>query len=114
MTHCPFCKIIDRQLPARIVFEDERAIAFEDINPQAPTHSLVIPKKHIESLNSLSSEDEELVGYLLAVAAKIAKQKGIDEIGYRTVINTNIQAGQTVYHLHIHLLGGRIMRWPPG
>lgn len=114
MEDCLFCEIINRQRPARIVYENERVLAFEDIRPQAPTHTLIIPKKHIPSLNDMSSEDNELVGYLFYTAKELAKQKGIDQSGFRTVINTNQQAGQTVYHLHVHLLGGRPMKWPPG
>jgi histidine triad (HIT) family protein len=114
MLRCEFCQIIARQKPARILFEDERCMVFEDINPQAPQHFLVVPRKHISSLNVGESCEEGLLGHLLAVAIKMAKEKGIDGTGYRTVINTNSEGGQTIYHLHLHVLGGRRMKWPPG
>jgi histidine triad (HIT) family protein len=109
-----FNKIISREIPATIVFEDDLCLAFRDINPQAPTHILLIPKKEIESLNDLSDADAALMGHLMIVAPKIAKAEGIAERGYRVVINTNAQAGQTVPHVHLHILGGRAMQWPPG
>ena len=114
MADCLFCKIIDRKIPADIVFEDQRVLAFADINPQAPTHVLVIPKRHIESLNHVSTEDDQLVGEVVRRAALIAKDRGLADGGFRTVINTNRDAGQTVFHIHVHLLGGRPMHWPPG
>src|SRR5215471_19731786 len=114
MADCLFCKIIDRKIPSSIVYEDERVFAFNDINPQAPTHVLVIPKRHIESLNEISTEDDQIVGELVRRAAAIAKERGISAGGYRTVFNTNREAGQTVFHIHLHLLGGRAMHWPPG
>ena len=114
MADCLFCKIIERKIPANIVFEDQRVLAFADINPQAPTHVLVIPKRHIESLNDVGTEDDQLVGELLRRAALIAKEKGLSAGGFRTVINTNKDAGQTVFHIHVHMLGGRPMHWPPG
>jgi histidine triad (HIT) family protein len=114
MADCLFCKIIQRTIPASVVYEDERVLAFNDINPQAPTHVLVIPKRHIESLNELGTEDDRLVGELVRRAAAIAKERGISNGGYRTVFNTNREAGQTVFHVHLHLLGGRSMHWPPG
>ena len=114
MPDCLFCKIIAREIPASIVYEDDRVIAFNDINPQAPTHVLVIPKRHIESLNEISTEDDQIVGELVRRAAAIAKERGISAGGYRTVFNTNREAGQTVFHIHLHLLGGRSMHWPPG
>ena len=114
MSDCLFCKIIDRAIPASIVYEDERILAFSDINPQAPTHILVVPKRHIASLNDLSAEDDLLVGELVRRAAAIAASRGISAGGYRTVFNTNRDAGQTVFHIHLHLLGGRSMHWPPG
>ncbi|MGH1461595.1 MAG: histidine triad nucleotide-binding protein [Neptuniibacter sp.] len=110
---CLFCKIINKEIPADIVYEDEHVIAFNDISPQAPTHALIIPRKHIATLNELQEEDEKLVGHMLTVAAKIAKQTGFDETGYRTVFNCNPHGGQTVYHIHLHLLGGKPMGWPP-
>ena len=114
MADCLFCKIVRREIPGKIVFEDEALLAFEDINPQAPTHVLVIPKRHIESLNVLEASDDGIVGEIVRRAAAIAKDRGIAAGGYRTVFNTNRDAGQTVFHIHLHLLGGRSMTWPPG
>lgn len=114
MSECIFCKIIDRKIPARIVYEDERALAFEDVNPQAPVHTLIIPKKHIPTIMDIGDEDGGLIGHLVAVANRIAKDRGIAERGYRIVNNCNHESGQTVYHIHFHLLGGRRMHWPPG
>ena len=114
MSDCLFCKIISRQIPGSIVFEDERVLAFNDINPQAPTHVLIIPKRHIASLNDLTPDDDGIVGELARRAAAIAAERGIAAGGYRTVFNTNRDAGQTVFHIHLHLLGGRPMAWPPG
>lgn len=113
MLGCIFCQIIDRRKPATIYYEDDQCITFQDTNPKAPVHLLVVPRKHISSLNDGKGE-EQLLGHLLTVAARAAKEKGIDGTGYRTVINTNAEAGQTVFHLHVHVLGGRILRWPPG
>jgi len=109
-----FKKIIDREIPADIVYEDDRCLAFRDINPQAPTHILIIPKKEIESMEKAQPEDQDILGYLLLKAKDIAEQEGISKEGFRLVINTNANAGQAVYHLHVHLLGGRPMNWPPG
>ena len=114
MTDCLFCRIISRELHATIVYEDEHIVAFNDINPQAPTHVLVLPRRHIASLNELMPDDDQLVGEMIRRAAAIAKQRGISTGGYRTVFNTNSDAGQTVFHIHLHLLGGRQMHWPPG
>ncbi len=114
MADCLFCKIIKREIPASIVYEDDRMLAFNDINPQAPTHVLVVPKRHIESLNELAAGDDGMVGEVVRRAAAIAKERGISESGFRTVFNTNRGAGQTVFHIHLHLLGGRSMAWPPG
>ena len=111
---CIFCKIVAGEIPAAKVYEDERAVAFRDINPQAPTHALVIPRAHVASLNEASEADEALLGHLLLVAARVAREEGHSEGGYRTVINTGAQAGQTVFHVHVHLLGGRSLAWPPG
>jgi histidine triad (HIT) family protein len=111
---CLFCRIIAREIPASIVFEDDRMIAFNDINPQAPTHVLIVPKRHIETLNALEPGDDQLVGELARRAAAIARERGFSERGYRVVFNTNREAGQTVFHIHLHLLGGRPMTWPPG
>jgi histidine triad (HIT) family protein len=114
MSDCLFCKIINREIKGAIVYEDDRVLAFNDINPQAPTHVLVVPKRHIASLNDLTPEDDQLVGELARRAAAIARERGISAGGYRTVFNTNRDAGQTVFHIHLHLLGGRGMQWPPG
>ncbi len=114
MFGCLFCQIVAREKPARILYEDELCVAFEDIHPKAPVHVLVIPRKHMVSLNDDLSQDEAIVGHLMAVAGKVAKSKGVDGTGYRTVINTNAEAGQTIFHLHVHVLGGRTLGWPPG
>jgi histidine triad (HIT) family protein len=111
---CIFCKIVAGEIPAAKIFEDDRAVAFRDINPQAPTHALVIPRAHVASLNEASADDEALLGHLLLVAARVARDEGQADGGYRTVINTGAEAGQTVFHLHVHLLGGRSLTWPPG
>ena len=114
MADCLFCKIIRREIPATLVYEDDRVVAFNDINPQAPTHVLVVPKRHIATLNELSTEDDRLVGELVRRATAIAGERGLSAGGYRTVFNTNRDAGQTVFHIHLHLLGGRSLEWPPG
>ena len=114
MSDCLFCKVVNREIPASIVYEDDRVLAFRDINPQAPTHLLVVPKQHIDSLNDLTSEHDAIVGELVRRAAAIAKTLGISAGGFRPVFNTNRDAGQTVFHIHLHLLGGRPMHWPPG
>jgi len=114
MSETIFGKIINREISADIVYEDDETLAFRDVNPQAPVHVLIIPKRAIATLNDLVSEDAELVGKLHLVAKKLAEQEGIAEDGYRTVINCNADGGQSVFHLHLHLLGGRAMRWPPG
>ncbi len=108
-----FQKIIDRKIPADIVYEDDRCLAFRDVNPQAPVHVLIIPRKVIPTHDAVTEEDRELIGHLHLVAARLAKQLGIDD-GYRLVVNCRERAGQTVPHLHMHLLGGRDLRWPPG
>ena len=109
-----FKKIIEREIPADIVYEDDRCLAFRDIDPKAPEHVLVIPKKEIASMAEARPEDKELLGHMLLMASDIARDLGVSEDGYRLVINTNRQGGQEVYHLHIHLLAGRQMEWPPG
>lgn len=114
MPDCLFCKIISREIPGKIVYEDDRVLAFEDINPQAPTHVLVVPKRHIDSLNELAPEDDGIVGEVVRRAAAIAKERGLSARGYRVLFNTNRDAGQTVFHIHLHLLGGRSFHWPPG
>lgn len=111
---CLFCGIVKRKVPAKIVHEDETALAFEDINPKAPVHILVIPKLHIERVSDIRENDSELVGHLLSIANLIAESRKIGESGYRIVINCNKDAGQEVFHLHLHLLGGRKFSWPPG
>jgi histidine triad (HIT) family protein len=112
--NCLFCRIIAGEIPSKKVYEDELAFAFHDINPQAPTHILIVPKKHIASLNEASSDDQALLGRLTLIAPKLAEQLGVADGGYRMVINSGVGAGQSVWHIHIHLLGGRIMGWPPG
>jgi histidine triad (HIT) family protein len=112
--NCLFCNILAQQIPAEIVHQDESSIVIRDINPQAPTHLLVIPRDHIESLDEASQKDEALLGHLLRVGARVANAAGLAEAGYRTVINNGAGAGQSVFHLHVHVLGGRSMNWPPG
>jgi len=114
MSGCIFCQVAAREKPAKILYEDGQCLVFEDIHPQAPVHLLVIPRKHIRSLNEDLDGDQALLGHLLTVAGRMAKEQGIDSTGFRTVINTNAEAGQTVFHLHVHILGGRILHWPPG
>ena len=112
MTDCLFCRIIGRLIPAKIVHEDDRVLAFDDVNPAAPVHVLVVPKIHVSTLNDLG--DESLAGHLLAVTAKVAGELGVAGPGYRVVVNVNRDAMQSVFHLHIHLIGGRPLGWPPG
>jgi len=114
MDQCIFCRIIEHRLPARIVFEDDETVAFEDTNPQAPVHTLIVPRKHLTSLKDATPDDASLLGRLFMVAAQLARERGLEPKGYRTVINTGSGAGQSVFHLHLHLLGGRVFRWPPG
>jgi histidine triad (HIT) family protein len=114
MDQCIFCRIIERRVPARIVFEDDEIVAFEDANPQAPIHTLIVPRKHLTSLKDATPDDAPLLGRLFMVAAQLARERGLEAKGYRTVINTGLWAGQSVFHLHLHLLGGRVFRWPPG
>ena len=111
---CLFCKIVAGDVPADVVLTTGHAVAFRDINPQAPTHALVIPRAHIASLNEAVEDDESLLGHLLRVAARVAREAGHAEGGFRTVVNTNADAGQTVFHVHVHVLGGRKLTWPPG
>jgi len=111
---CLFCKIIAGQIPAKVAYQDDKCLAFYDINPQAPVHFLVIPREHIASLKEANNTQNELLGHLLTSAAKIASDLGIAESGFRTVINTGAEAGQTVFHIHVHVLGGRSLTWPPG
>jgi len=114
MSDCIFCKIVSGEIPGDIVYENDDVLAFRDLNPQAPTHILVIPRRHIATINDLQDEDAELLGKMYLAAKEIAKSEGIDEVGYRTIMNCNAGAGQTVFHIHLHVLGGRQMTWPPG
>ena len=114
MPDCLFCKIIAGEIKGAIVYQDERVVAFKDINPQAPMHVLVVPRRHIATLNDLAPEDDGLVGELTRRAAALAKEQGYGDRGYRTVFNCNADAGQTVFHIHMHVLGGRRLTWPPG
>lgn len=114
MEDCIFCKIINKEIPASIVYEDETMIAFEDINPQAPVHILLIPKEHFPSLNEIPDGKKDLLSHLVHKARDIAREKGIVETGYRIVLNTGRESGQEVLHIHFHILGGRRMTWPPG
>lgn len=111
---CIFCRIISRNLPSKIVFEDEKTLAIEDLNPQAPVHLLVMPKRHIPTLLDIKDEERDLMGMLFLAINRMAKERGISEKGYRVVINCGTAGGQSVYHLHLHLIGGKYMKWPPG
>lgn len=112
MSDCLFCKMVEGEIKPDIVYQDESVLAFRDVNPQAPVHLLIIPKKHVQTLNDL--DDAELAGHMLKTAVSLAEQQGLAEDGYRTVFNCNKAGGQEVFHLHMHLLGGRQMQWPPG
>ena len=114
MQDCLFCKIVERKIDASIVFEDDQLLVFDDINPQAPVHKLIIPKRHIATLNDVTSEDCLLIGHMVNTAKKLAQTLAISDSGYRTVFNCNSGGGQEVFHIHLHLLGGRQMHWPPG
>jgi histidine triad (HIT) family protein len=114
MSDCLFCKIIAGEIPGKFIHQDEDVVAISDINPQAPLHALIIPRRHISTLNDLATGDDALVGSMVRVAAALAKQHGYAEQGYRTVFNTNRGAGQSVFHIHLHLLAGRGLAWPPG
>ena len=114
MSDCLFCKIRDGEIQGDIVFENDEVLAFNDVNPQAPVHVLIIPKKHISTVNDMDAGDEVIMGKLFSVAKMIAAQQGVADDGYRLVVNCNEKAGQTVFHIHMHLLGGRNMTWPPG
>ena len=111
---CLFCKILAGEIPADLVYESETAVAFRDINPKAPTHVLVIPRKHISTINDIEQDDQEIIGSLYTAAKEIAAQAGIADDGYRAVMNCNKDAGQSVFHIHLHVLGGRVLAWPPG
>lgn len=114
MNDCIFCRIVAGTVPSKIVYQDDQAMAFEDVNPQAPVHVLVIPRRHLRSVGEWDSRDAALLGHLVLTCAKIASQQGIAESGYRIVANTGAHGGQSVFHVHFHLLGGRSMAWPPG
>lgn len=114
MTDCLFCKMVSGDITPDTVYENEDVLAFRDINPQAPVHVLVIPKQHVSTINDLDADNSVLVGKMMMAAARIAQQEGFAEQGYRTVMNCNDHGGQTVFHIHLHLLGGRVMNWPPG
>ncbi len=111
---CLFCKIINKTIPANVIYRDEKVLVFDDIHPQAPYHKLIIPLKHIPTINDVSPKDNELIGHILQTAKKLAQELNIADVGYRLIMNCNPGAGQTVFHLHAHLLGGRQMLWPPG
>jgi histidine triad (HIT) family protein len=111
---CLFCKIVAGQVPAQIVYQDDKVVAFRDVRPVAPTHVLVVPRAHFAGLNDAEPEHHAVLGHALATTAKLAAELGVDQAGYRTVINTGTRAGQSVFHLHVHLLGGRDFGWPPG
>lgn len=114
MEDCLFCKIVEKQIPSEIVFENEKVLAFKDVDPIAPIHILIIPKEHITTTNDLKEDDKELIGEIFLTAKHLAKEFNIAEDGYRTVFNCNEKGGQSVYHIHLHLIGGRQMKWPPG
>ena len=114
MDNCLFCRIIEKSIPTKIVYESENIVAFNDISPQAPIHILIIPKEHIDTINNIDNNHKELLGEMLLVAKKLAKDNNIADDGYRLIFNRNNNGGQAVYHIHLHLLGGRQMKWPPG
>ena len=114
MSDCLFCKILEGEIPADIVFENDDVLAFRDVNPEAPTHILIIPRQHISTVNDLTDNHELIMGKLFSVAKIIAAREGVSDDGYRMVVNCNEKAGQTVFHIHMHLLAGRSMTWPPG
>ncbi len=114
MSDCIFCKIVDGEIPADVVYQDDSVLAFRDINPQAPTHLLIIPRQHVATMTDLDEEHKDVVGRLFLAARDLAGEEGIQDDGYRVVMNCGAKAGQTVFHIHLHLLGGRRMTWPPG
>ena len=114
MSECLFCKIRQGEIPADIIFENDDVLAFNDVNPQAPVHLLIIPKKHISTVNDMTDDDQLIMGKLFSAARAIAKQKGVSDDGYRLVVNCNEKAGQTVFHIHMHMLADRALTWPPG
>lgn len=111
---CIFCRIIAKEVPSDIIYEDDEVVAFRDINPQAPVHVLIVPRKHLPTLNDIAPEDQPLLGKLLLIARQLAHQLQVADDGYRLVLNVNRGAGQSIYHIHMHLLGGRVFHWPPG
>jgi histidine triad (HIT) family protein len=114
MSECLFCQIVNKQLPSQIVYEDERVIAFDDRYPKAPIHKLIVPKKHIATINDVTAEDNELLGHMIQTAKQLAAELDIADPGYRLIFNVNAQGGQVIFHIHLHLLGGRDLSWPPG
>jgi histidine triad (HIT) family protein len=114
MSDCLFCKISDNQIPAKIVFQDDKAMAFEDIHPESPIHVIIIPRKHISTILDITDEDQDIMGYLYLVAKRIAIDKSLAEDGFRLVVNCGKSGGQEISHIHIHMLGGRLFGWPPG
>lgn len=114
MKDCLFCEIIDQSVPAKLIYEDDRVVTFDDINPQAPVHKLIIPKQHISTLNDVEPAHNELLGHMFQIGKRLATELGLAHDGYRLVMNCNEHGGQTVFHIHMHLLGGRAMSWPPG
>ncbi|HEY3382712.1 MAG TPA: histidine triad nucleotide-binding protein [Vicinamibacterales bacterium] len=114
MASCLFCRLIDHEVPATILYEDDRLVVIQDINPQAPLHVLVIPRQHVATLNDLTPAEDGLVGEMLRRAAAVARERGVADRGYRTVFNCNREAGQSVFHIHLHVIGGRPLAWPPG
>jgi len=114
MEGCVFCRVVAKEIQSKIAYEDEEVVAFHDINPQAPVHILIVPRKHIPTLNDAVDEDQALLGKMMLVAQKLAREFGVADSGYRLILNTNRGAGQSVFHIHLHLLGGRLFHWPPG
>ena len=114
MTDCLFCNIAAKKIPANIIFTDDEVVAFRDVNPQAPTHVLIIPREHVATINDAEDKHQSLLGKMILTAKKIAATEGLSEDGYRLLFNVNLKGGQTVYHIHLHLVGGRQMTWPPG
>ena len=114
MNDCLFCRIVEKKIPAKVVYEDDQILAFDDVNPRAPVHTLVIPKQHVASVQDLGESDRTLLAQLLLACTKVARHKGLADPGFRLVVNTGRDGGQTVFHLHFHVLGGRHMAWPPG
>lgn len=111
---CIFCKIINKEVNSNLVFEDDKVVVFDDLHPRAPTHKLIVPKQHISDLNGVTADNAHLMGHIILTAKEVAKQLGIAEKGYRLISNCGVEAGQSVFHIHFHLLGGRPMGWPPG